>query len=306
MNILVRLARKAGGIAAWGGGSDRAQEPDTKAGHKARNKCRPHTHKTGNTMSHEAEDCCRTFEAENLPCPIHGTGGQGGEPKCPRCGAFLGGIGGHQKGHYCNAPEAEGKVTGQGELCEVCGERYPFAYYAMDHIWLACTGQEDGKWCPDCLRKAAKEKGITLYWHVGDRLTDRLVRDPEHSAPEGEEPAGVTEGEVEPADGWLVWRPGDPNVEPMFFHRNQTNAREDVRFYMRQDGYKVCPLYRRPAPPVEREPIERVRNILKEIESVRQQVDTQEWGDVDDELWTAHRHLVTAHAILAVPTKEES
>ena len=147
-----------------------------------------------------------------------------------------------------------------------------------------------------------------LCYHADLPEGKRCRRSASINAPAPEaEPAGVTEGELLPcpfcggeAESY------DATMDACHPEWRVGCSKCGAHIFMDQEDEAIAAWNHRPAPPVEREPIERVRNILKEIESVRQQVDTQEWDDVDDELWTAHRHLVTAHAILAAPTKEES
>lgn len=63
------------------------------------------------------------------------------------------------------------------ELCETCGRRYETVYRVPNDVWTKIAPRKDdlgphpehqygGLLCPDCAAKAARDKGIELYFEA--------------------------------------------------------------------------------------------------------------------------------------------
>lgn len=54
------------------------------------------------------------------------------------------------------------------EHCQKCGKPYQVLYWVIPNkLWTRITGKKgNGLYCPRCLHKMAKEKGIELYWEA--------------------------------------------------------------------------------------------------------------------------------------------
>lgn len=59
-------------------------------------------------------------------------------------------------------------MNGEGELCQLCGERYLTVYRVPPQIWEAVfgAGREGGLACPRCIDEETRELGIVLYWEA--------------------------------------------------------------------------------------------------------------------------------------------
>jgi len=59
-----------------------------------------------------------------------------------------------------------------GEHCQKCGKPYSIIYWVSPNLlWTKITGKKgNGLYCPKCLDKMARDKGIDLYWEARKSL----------------------------------------------------------------------------------------------------------------------------------------